>query len=80
MRQSTLFKTFGPVAAGLLLLAAYGLVGSSDVESERADAELYCDMVKLNKHDPQKGWPDYKGTYDDYCIGGMGGTGAVASR
>lgn len=32
-----------------------------DYQDEKAEAENYCDMVRLNY------WPDYEGTYSTQC-------------
>jgi hypothetical protein len=29
--------------------------------------EHYCFMVELHKQDPDNGWPDFNGNYDEVC-------------
>ena len=52
------------IICGLLVLA---LVGSIDYDEELARDEHYCFMVELNKQDPDNGWPDFNGNYDEVC-------------
>lgn len=48
-------------AAGMLLLAIFGLVGAMDYADEIAERQLYCDMVAAGH------WPDYREIADDEC-------------
>lgn len=53
--------------ATLLVLALWSAVSNMDMEDEEAANDLYCSMVALNKSQPDKGWPDYKGIYQTAC-------------
>lgn len=56
---------FGFLAISFLIAACTG-----DMEDTIRENQHYCDMVKLQKDhngDRRWGWPDYKGTYDEYC-------------
>lgn len=46
----------------VVVLAAWGLVGTWDVEDAEAQAQRYCDNVKA-RH-----WPDYQRTYKRDCL------------
>lgn len=59
------------IVCALAVLAAFGMVGSADLEAEDMDAARYCEMVHINKADHRKGWPDYEGTYDELCLNGQ---------
>lgn len=44
----------------------------SDYEVEVQEAAAYCEMVEIWMNDPRPeidraGWPDYKGTYQEFC-------------
>ena len=55
------------LAAGLgALLMIAALSGQPDeLDQEQA---LYCEMVSIHKTTGgEYGWPDYKGTYQEYC-------------
>lgn len=55
-------------AAGGLLVAALILTSSMDREDRVAEEAIYCDMVSLyTDTNGSAGWPDYKGTYAEYC-------------
>jgi hypothetical protein len=50
------------ILAAIGVVIALGLVGQSDFEDEQAQAEQYCEMVKLWKQTKgQAGWPAYNG-------------------
>ena len=56
----------------LLALAVLALIVGSYTEAKtEAEHELrfYCEMVDIrrNSGDPNVGWPDYKGVYDEQC-------------
>jgi hypothetical protein len=55
-------KRYQVILAAIGLVIALGLVGQSDYEDEQAQAEQYCEMVKLWKQTKgQQGWPEYAG-------------------
>ena len=55
-------KRYQVILAAIGLVIALGLVGQSDFEDEQAQAEQYCEMVKLWKQTKgQAGWPEYAG-------------------
>jgi hypothetical protein len=55
-------KRYQVILAAISLVIALGLVGQSDFEDEQAQAEQYCEMVKLWKQTKgQQGWPAYNG-------------------
>jgi hypothetical protein len=55
-------KRYQVILAAIGLVIALGLVGQSDFEDEQAQAEQYCEMVKLWKQTKgQQGWPAYNG-------------------
>lgn len=55
-------KRYQVILAAIGLVIALGLVGQSDFEDEQAQADQYCEMVKLWKQtNGQQGWPAYKG-------------------
>jgi hypothetical protein len=55
-------KRYKVIMAIIALIAAMGIVGQSDFGDEQAQAEQYCEMVKLWKQTKgQAGWPAYNG-------------------
>jgi hypothetical protein len=57
-----MIKRYHVILAIIALIAALSLVGQSDFEDEQAQAEQYCEMVKLWKQTKgQAGWPAYNG-------------------
>lgn len=50
------------VAAGLVLSSMAS--GPDPLTREQA---MYCEMVEINKQDPELGWPDYNHTYNKEC-------------
>jgi hypothetical protein len=55
-------KRYQVILAAIGLIIAMGIVGQSDYEDEQAQAEQYCEMVKLWKQtNGQQGWPAYNG-------------------
>lgn len=55
-------KRYQVILAAIGLVIALGLVGQSDFEDEQAQADHYCDMVKLyTLTNGQQGWPAYQG-------------------
>jgi hypothetical protein len=55
-------KRYQVILAAIGVVIALGLVGQSDFEDEQAQAEQYCEMVKLWKQTKgQAGWPAYNG-------------------
>jgi hypothetical protein len=60
--NSMQLKRYQVILAIIALIAAMGIVGQSDFEDEQAQAEQYCEMVKLWKQTKgQAGWPAYNG-------------------
>jgi hypothetical protein len=60
--NSMQLKRYQVILAIIGLIAAMGFVGHSDFEDEQAQAEQYCEMVKLWKQTKgQAGWPAYNG-------------------
>jgi hypothetical protein len=60
--NSMQLKRYHVILAIIALIAAMGIVGQSDFEDEQAQAEQYCEMVKLWKQTKgQAGWPAYNG-------------------
>jgi hypothetical protein len=60
--NSMQLKRYQVILAIIGLIAAMGIVGQSDFEDEQAQAEQYCEMVKLWKQTKgQAGWPAYNG-------------------
>jgi hypothetical protein len=60
--NSMQLKRYQVILAIIALIAAMGLVGQADFEDEQAQAEQYCEMVKLWKQTKgQAGWPAYNG-------------------
>jgi hypothetical protein len=57
-----MIKRYHVILAIIALIAAMCIVGQSDFEDEQAQAEQYCEMVKLWKQTKgQAGWPAYNG-------------------
>jgi hypothetical protein len=55
-------KRYQVILAAIGVVISLGLVGQSDFEDEQAQAEQYCEMVKLWKQTKgQAGWPAYNG-------------------
>ena len=55
-------KRYQVILAVIGLVIAMGLVGQSDFEDEQAQADQYCEMVKLWKQtNGQQGWAAYNG-------------------
>ena len=55
-------KRYHLILAIIALIVAMGFVGQADFEDEQAQAEQYCEMVKLWKQTKgQAGWPAYNG-------------------
>ena len=49
------------IAFVLIMLVAYGIVGSDDFEEAERQEQEYCEMVKLYKQTRgQAGWPEYR--------------------
>lgn len=49
------------IAFVIIMVAAYGIVGTHDFEEEQRQEQEYCDMVKLHKQTRgQAGWPEYR--------------------
>jgi hypothetical protein len=60
--NSMQLKRYQVILSIIGLIAAMGIVGQSDFEDEQAQAEQYCEMVKLWKQTKgQAGWPAYNG-------------------
>jgi hypothetical protein len=60
--NSMQLKRYQVILAIIGLITAMGIVGQSDFEDEQAQAEQYCEMVKLWKQTKgQAGWPAYNG-------------------
>lgn len=56
---------------GLVLLAivALAVAGAMDESEENLDRKHYCEMNDIFKNSGgEYGWPDFKGTYDKWCI------------
>jgi len=53
--------------AVVALLLAYAYTSAEDVSDEQPELEFYCEMVELNKSDPEVGWPDFKGLANTEC-------------
>lgn len=51
---------------GVVLALAVAAMGN-DPDGEQAELQMYCDMVELNRQDPDKGWPDFNESYDREC-------------
>jgi len=54
----------------LLVVVVFGLIltGLPDESQDaQADLDLYCDMVHLRQQNPDLGWPDYRGIYNEVC-------------
>jgi hypothetical protein len=50
------------ILIALVLILAFGLMGSMDKEEEGRQQTQYCEMVKLYKEtNGQAGWPAYNG-------------------
>lgn len=55
-------KRYQVILAIIAIIFAMGFVGQNDFEDEQAQAEQYCEMVKLWKQTKgQEGWPAYNG-------------------
>jgi hypothetical protein len=55
-------KRYQVILAIIGIIIAMGIVGQSDMEDEKLQAEQYCEMVKLWKQTKgQAGWPAYNG-------------------
>lgn len=55
------------VAGTVSVLILIGTAGEQDrIEADRS-AEVYCEMVRIHKENPEFGWPDFRGTYDEFC-------------
>ena len=54
------------IIISLIIIAG---LSCKEMEDERLELELYCEMVKIRKESKDKrlGWPDYKGIYDKCC-------------
>jgi len=52
------------IVFGLILT---GLPDDSEVAQDQLDT--YCEMVQLRMQNPDLGWPDYKGIYNEVCGG-----------
>jgi hypothetical protein len=50
-----------------LLSLVMGLAGLRDPDDTRQQAAFYCNMVYTYQHNPEQGWPDFKGTYGATC-------------
>ena len=60
----------GVCAGAALVLVLLGLGKLIDSQPDELDQEqaLYCEMVTTHKTTGgEYGWPDYKGTYQEYC-------------
>lgn len=55
---------FAALAALAFLLIGAALSGPSEEDLQR---QQYCDMVAMNKQDPETGWPDFHGTFEQEC-------------
>lgn len=50
------------ILIALMLILAFGLMGSMDKEEEERQQTQYCEMVKLYKEtNGQAGWPAFNG-------------------
>ena len=69
--DKTIFQKYGPqiftVIAALIVFILMGFVSSLDQQSAVSEAETYCDMVQQHKLNPETGWPDYRGTFNEMC-------------
>ena len=55
-------KRYQVILAAIGLIIAMGIVGQADFEDEQAQAEQYCEMVKMWKQtNGAQGWPAYDG-------------------
>lgn len=50
------------VIIAFVMLLAYAILGTLDMQAEHADKSLYCDMVG------RKLWPDYNHNYQAECV------------
>ena len=57
-------KIWVGVASVVALLLLIGIVGNMDYQDEVAEENIYCRNVAEGV------WPDYEGTYDEWCGGG----------
>ena len=53
------------IILGALVLLALSALG--DKKEEDIQLRQYCDLVALGKADPDLGWPDFKGTFNQHC-------------
>ena len=51
------------LVAAVAFIAAFGLVGESDIKEQQAIQDRYCKEVKAGV------WPDYNGNYKTMCLG-----------
>lgn len=59
----------GYLLLGVILALALTVVGD-DPDGAEANARQYCEMVALNRADPDLGWPDFNKSYDRECTDG----------
>ena len=64
MKFKYLFAAWAALLASIIVL---GVVTGQPDELDQEQA-LYCEMVATHKATGgEYGWPDYKGTYQEYC-------------
>lgn len=51
----------------LLFAGVVWWIAEDDQREQREEVALYCDMVELHQRNPELGWPDYRGIYDEVC-------------
>lgn len=51
-----------------LVASCVGLASNLDFTEAIADEAHYCAMVRQYQLDPNTGWPDYRGIYDEVCV------------
>ena len=51
----------------LIVAGVIALISVMTVEQEQKELDLYCEMVELRQTNPDLGWPDYKGIYEEVC-------------
>ena len=59
-------KTMQIMTAAFILLLLI-VANKMDSSTEEDEHQTYCDMVQAYRADVSKGWPDYKGIYDEEC-------------
>jgi len=60
--QTVNLKRYQVILAIIGIVITMGIVGQSDFEEEKRQAEQYCEMVKLWKQtNGHAGWPAYNG-------------------